>query len=93
MDRDGYADAGIRTSLREFLSSSALPISSVSSFEDDDSFLEKGILDSTGVLELVGYIENKFSIRVEADEIIPDNLDSIQRLVAFIRAKTSKAGS
>ena len=93
MERDGHMDAGIRTSLREFLSSSLLPVSSVSSFEDDDSFLEKGILDSTGVLELVGYIENKFAIRVEADEIIPDNLDSIQRLVAFIGTKTSKVSS
>jgi len=44
---------------------------------DDDSFLEKGIIDSTGVLELVNFIEETFNIKVEDEELIPDNLDSI----------------
>ncbi|HOW84893.1 MAG TPA: acyl carrier protein [Candidatus Aminicenantes bacterium] len=93
MDTVGHAEDGIRTSVRGFLTTSALPLSGLASFEDEDSFLEKGILDSTGVLELVGYVEKEFGIRVEADEIVPDNLDSVAKLVKFIRAKTVKAGS
>jgi acyl carrier protein len=65
----------------------------VDSFEDDDSFLEKGILDSTGVLEVVGHIEKEFEIQVEADEIIPDNLDSINKITAFIERKTGGQAS
>jgi acyl carrier protein len=65
----------------------------VAAFGDNESFLEKGILDSTGVLELVGHIENQFSLRVEADEITPENLDSLDKLVAFITRKTAKTGS
>ena len=82
----------IKASLRAFLSAPTLPLSSMGDFADDDSFLEKGILDSTGVLEVVGHIEKEYSIRVEADEIIPDNLDSINKLTAFISKKTGRSG-
>jgi acyl carrier protein len=54
---------------------------------DDDSFLEKGVIDSTGVLELVNWMETTFGFEVEDTELIPDNLDSINRLVAFIERK------
>lgn len=88
----GATDSGsIKSSLRSFLTDSVLPLARVDSFADDESFLERGILDSTGVLELVGHIEKQYNIRVEADEITPDNLDSLERLVAFIARKTSRA--
>jgi acyl carrier protein len=54
---------------------------------DDDSFLEKGIIDSTGILELVSYVEERYDITVESDELVPDNLDSVTRLVGFISEK------
>jgi acyl carrier protein len=57
------------------------------SFDDDDSFLDKRIIDSTGVLELVMFIETSFGIKVEDDEIIPENLDSINRLETYIKKK------
>jgi acyl carrier protein len=53
----------------------------------NDSFLERGIIDSTGILELVAFIEDRYHIRVEDRELVPDNLDSINRLVEFIRRK------
>lgn len=56
-------------------------------FSSDDSFLEKGIIDSTGILELVAFVEGRYRIRVEDRELVPDNLDSINRLVEFIRRK------
>lgn len=80
----------IKSSLRKFLTDSVLPLARVEAFGDGESFLEKGILDSTGVLELVGHIEKEYSIRVEADEITPDNLDSLEKLVAFVSRKTAK---
>lgn len=51
------------------------------------SFLENGIVDSTGVLELVEFVESEFSIRVTDDELIPENFDSIQKLVAYVTRK------
>ena len=54
---------------------------------DDTSFLDEGILDSTAALELVGFIEEKFLITVEDEEVIPDNLDSIQNIVNFLKEK------
>ena len=57
----------------------------------DTSFLEKGIIDSTGVLELVSFIEQSYSIKIADDELIPDNLDSINRLTAFIQRKLDAA--
>jgi acyl carrier protein len=55
---------------------------------NDDSFLEQGIIDSTGVLELVEWIEETFDVSVEDEELIPENLDSVNRLAAFIEKKT-----
>ena len=54
---------------------------------DDSSFLEKGILDSTGVLELVAHLESSYGIKVNDDELLPDNLDSIDAICAFIDRK------
>jgi len=85
--------SGIRAALRTFILEGMMPLARVRTFEDDDSFLEKGILDSTGVLELVSHIEKQFAIRVETDEIIPDNLDSVNRLVEFIGRKTGCKGA
>ncbi len=56
-------------------------------FGDGVSFLEKGLIDSTGVLELVSFIEERYGIAVNDEELIPDNFDSINRLSAFITRK------
>jgi len=55
--------------------------------EDDISFLEKGLIDSTGVLELVAFVEERYGISLEDEELIPENLDSINRLSAFVKNK------
>ena len=56
----------------------------------DTDFIENGILDSTGVLELVGFLEEKFGIRVEDDELVPDNLNSLEKITLYISRKTGK---
>jgi acyl carrier protein len=54
---------------------------------DDDSLLEKGILDSTGVMELVAFLEKTYEILVEDEELDPENLDSIGRINSYVHRK------
>jgi acyl carrier protein len=58
-------------------------------FGDDVSFIEKGILDSTGILELVCFVEKRYGIAVADEEIIPENFDSIGKLTGFVLSKIS----
>ena len=54
---------------------------------DDISFLDEGIIDSTGILELVSFLEEEFDISVEDEEIVPENLDSIKNVVSYLERK------
>ncbi len=54
---------------------------------DDASLLDEGIVDSTGVLEVIAFLEDTFGITVEDAEMLPDNLDSIERISAFVERK------
>jgi acyl carrier protein len=55
--------------------------------KDDSSFLDEGIIDSTGILELVSFMEETFSISVDDEELIPENLDSIDNVVGYLERK------
>jgi len=55
--------------------------------KDETSFLEEGIIDSTGILELVTFLEEEFSIAIEDEELVPENLDSINNVTAFMERK------
>ncbi len=59
------------------------------SLSDDASLLDLGVVDSTGVLELVGFLEDKYGIKVEDQELVPDNLDSVGRITEFVKRKKS----
>ena len=61
-------------------------------FADSDSFLESGIIDSTGVLQLVSYLEETYDITVEDDELTPDNLDSVNSVAAYLSRKLNGSG-
>lgn len=71
--------------LRKYIVENFLPSSGLNAINESDSFMEKGILDSTGILELIAFIENEFGIEVEDEEIIPDNLDSLEKVAFFFR--------
>lgn len=73
--------------VKSFIKDNFLQVSGLHSLNEDDSFLQKGIIDSTGVLELVSFIESTFKIKVEDEELIPDNLDSLNKVSAFINKK------
>lgn len=54
---------------------------------NEDSFLNKGIIDSTGIMEVIMFLEEEFGISVDDDEMVPENLDSINNIVAYIGRK------
>ena len=56
--------------------------------EDQTSFLDAGIVDSTGILELVDFLDNEFKIKISDDEILPENLDSINNIINFLDKKS-----
>jgi len=74
--------------LRTFILENYLFTDDQSKLNSSDSFLDTGILDSMGILEVIYYLDEEMSIKVTPDEMIPANLDSINNLVAFIKKKT-----
>jgi len=84
--------SGIKSQLRDYILKNFLFGDMDIVFNDSDSFMEKGIIDSTGILEIIIHIENNYSIKIEDEEIIPENLDSIDNLTNFINRKV-KEGS
>jgi acyl carrier protein len=72
--------------IRDFIGQNFFAASGIE-FTDDASLLDLGIIDSTGVLELVSFIESEFNIAISDSEIIPENLDSISNVCAFIAKK------
>jgi len=83
----------IKNVLRDFIIENFLAFAEDKTFADTDSFMEKGIINSTGVLELLQYLEETFEIVVEDDEVIPENLDTLNNLNAFITKKSADSGT
>ncbi|MDH4027605.1 MAG: acyl carrier protein [Nitrospirota bacterium] len=77
----------IKKTLKKFILENILFDDNDNALDYDDSFLEKGIIDSTGVLEVVNFIEEEFEISVEDEELVPENLDSVNNLARFIHSK------
>jgi len=76
--------------IREFILENFMIGESEEDLDNDNSFLEKGIIDSTGILELVMFVEETYGIEVEDDEVIPDNFDSISKLSVYITKKVAQ---
>lgn len=77
----------VKKQIREFILKNALSGSTGIALDDEDSFLEKEVIDSTGVLELVSFVEERFGIEVNDDELIPDNFDSVNKLNEYVKKK------
>ena len=75
--------SSLRDSIRAFISQTFF----VDTFGDEDSFLKQGIIDSTGMMELVAFLESDFQLKIEDDELVPENLDSVKNLCAFVSRK------
>ncbi len=76
----------IKRGIRDYIVSSFL-FGDGSRLGDETSFLDNSILDSTGMLELINFIEQEFGISIDPSELVPDNLDSVQRAAAFVERK------
>ena len=86
-------DTTIRNKIREYIVDNFLFGDDSSSLSDEDSFLETGIIDSTGILELITFIEEDYGISIEDDELLPENLDSLNNVEKFIKRKRSNDSS
>ncbi len=81
----------VEQQIRDYVLENYLFTEDQSALVNNDSFLEKGILDSTGILEIIYFIEEEFEIKVEDEEMIPENLDSVDNIVAFVGNKQKAA--
>lgn len=77
----------IRQELRRFVVTNFLLGEDDAVLDDDASFIEQGIVDSTGVLELVSFLEQRYAIKLDDEDLVPDNLDSVHNLLAFLERK------
>lgn len=76
----------IRDEVRRFIQDNFYA-AGVSDWADDTSLLDLGLIDSTGILEVVSFLEQTFGIRVEDAEMLPENLDSVRAIVSFVERK------
>jgi len=77
----------LREKIRAFILESFMYGSAPEELEDAASFLETGIVDSTGIMEVVLFLEEEFGIKVEDDEMLPENLDSVDCLCKYLERK------
>lgn len=77
--------------IREYILENYLFSDDPTALDNDASFLEAGIIDSTGILEVILFIEQEFGVRVEDEEMVPENLDSVNNLIGFISRKKAAA--
>jgi acyl carrier protein len=76
------------TQIKDYIAKNLLFSSNGFQYDDDASFLEEGIVDSQGVMELVAFIEDNFAVTVDDQDITADNFDSVNKLTAYIKSKT-----
>lgn len=78
----------LETRIRDYLAHNLLYVEDCVEYDDDTSFISEGLIDSMGVMELVGFVSSQFGISVEQQELTPDNFDSVSKLAKYIRRKT-----
>ncbi len=86
-------EAGVQTEIeqkiRQFITDNFLFREDRASLTDSESLLEAGVIDSTGVLELIAVLETEFGFTVGDAEMVPENLDSISRIAGYVKGKTA----
>ena len=81
----------LREQIRAFILENYLFTSDTSALGLDDSLLGRGIVDSTGMLEIIFFIEEQLGVKVKDEEMIPENLDSVNRITAFVESRRKAA--
>ena len=80
----------IRSQVRSFVTTNFY-VPDPSALADEASLLDQGIIDSTGVLEVISFLEDTFGLTVDDSEMLPENLDSIERISSFVARKQAAA--
>ena len=83
----------VEATIRDFIVDNFLFRDDRDSLSDSESLLESGLMDSTGVLELVAFLETEVGIELADDEIVPENLDSIKNIAAFAKSKLARTAA
>lgn len=83
----------IEAQIRSYILENFLYTNDEGKLNNSDSFLEDGIVDSTGILELLMFVEETFGVEVADEEVLPDNFDSVDQLAHYIRRKTGIAAA
>ncbi|HEU6449345.1 MAG TPA: acyl carrier protein [Verrucomicrobiae bacterium] len=78
----------LKDEIRNFVISNFL-FGEAEHLEDDTPFMENGIIDSTGILELVMFLETTYKIKIQNEEMLPQNFDSIERVARFVSKKVN----
>jgi len=77
----------VEQKVRNFILENFMFTNDESALDSEESLLEKGVIDSTGVMELVAFLEEEYKFRINDDELLPENLDSVRYIVAFVENK------
>jgi acyl carrier protein len=85
------ADQQLEQSIRKFIASDIIYSQEGFPYADDASLLQEGVIDSLGVVELVAFVQKQFNVKVEQQEVVPDNFDSVAKLSAFVRRKLNES--
>jgi acyl carrier protein len=80
----------LNTQIRKFILDK-FPLARKQGIQDSDPLLESGVLDSLGVLDLVNFVEQEYSVHVADDELTPENFQTIDRIAAFVESKSGTA--
>lgn len=78
----------VRKKVREYVVENLLIGEEEAGFSDEQSFLETGLIDSTGILEVIFFLENEFDLEIDDEEMVPENLDSVANIGRFVLSKS-----
>jgi acyl carrier protein len=81
----------VEQKIRDYILANYLFTGDASALGNDESFMKRGIIDSTGILEVIQFLHDEFGVQVADEEMIPENLDSVSNLVAFVARKNGVA--
>jgi len=80
----------IKDQIREFIQENLASVKGITSFRDDESLMENGVIDSLGIFRLVTFLEESFGVRIGDEEINPENLKTVDTIEQLVLAKSKK---
>ena len=81
----------VEQKIRDYILDNYLFTDDQSALSNEDSFLDKGIIDSTGIMEVIFFLEEEFGVQVDDEEMVPENLDSVKNIVSYIGRKQASS--